>query len=134
MKFLNPIGFLSALLLPIIIFLHFKKQQIQEIKISYIGIWEEIIKQESGFKRKNVDKIILLIIQLLIGILLAVILANPILIKNKNKKITIALDTSITMNYERNGITKLDKAKDEIKNYLLCILFVSQLFYFFLIL
>lgn len=119
MKFLNPLGLLLGLLLPIIILLYFKKKQIIEKKISNVFIWDEVIKEVEGVKSRKINKYLILIIQLIIGSLIVISFSNPIWMKAfKGDVITIGLDCSIKMKTVENGKTHFQLAKEEINNYI----------------
>ncbi|SKC45811.1 BatA domain-containing protein [Maledivibacter halophilus] len=119
MIFLNPLGWLLSLLLPLIILLHLKKQQFIQREVSYLGLWEEVIKEVEGIKKNRINKYLLLFIQLLIGILIVMAFARPMWIKPfKGESLTIVLDNSLTMRAEEDGVTEIEKAKKEIKKYI----------------
>ncbi|MBF8982527.1 VWA domain-containing protein [Lutibacter sp. B2] len=119
MKLLNPLGLFLALLLPIIILLHFKKKQIIEQKISNIALWDEVLKEVEGVKSRKINKYFLLMIQILIGILIVVALSKPIWIKGfSGEEITLAIDCSIMMKAEENGKTHFQVAKGKINDYM----------------
>ncbi|SHJ87615.1 vWA domain-containing protein [Paramaledivibacter caminithermalis] len=119
MSLLYPLGLLLSLLLPIIVILHFKKRQAVEIKISNIGLWDEVIKEVQGIRYKKINRYLLLLIQLLIGGLIVIAFSRPVRLEPfKGQKLTIALDCSITMQAVENGKSRFDMAKEEIKKYI----------------
>lgn len=119
MNFLNPLGLILTLILPIIAILHFKKQQVVERKISYIGLWDEVIKEIQGIRHNRINQYLLLLLQLLIGLLIIMALAGPVLVKPfEGDNITIALDCSMTMQAKENDTTRFEMAKEAIKEYL----------------
>lgn len=85
MKFLNPIGLLFSLLLGIIILFYFKKNQVVEQYVSTTKFWDEILKEVEGVRTRKIDKYLLLIIQMIIGSLVVISIANPTIIKNINE-------------------------------------------------
>ncbi|KGG81045.1 hypothetical protein Y919_03010 [Caloranaerobacter azorensis H53214] len=119
MTFLNPMGLLLGLCLPVIILFYFKKKQIIEIEISNIELWDEVIEEVEGIKKRKLDRYFLLIIQLLIGLFLVFAFAHPIYLnKFDGSKVIIGLDVSISMNANESGKSHLDMAKDKIIDYL----------------
>ncbi|WFD10701.1 BatA domain-containing protein [Tepidibacter hydrothermalis] len=85
MKFLNPIGLLFSLLLGVIILFYFKKNQVVEKYVSTTKFWDEILKEVEGVRTRKIDKYLLLIIQMIIGLLVVISIANPTIIKNINE-------------------------------------------------
>ncbi|WIF95427.1 vWA domain-containing protein [Caminicella sporogenes] len=118
MTFLNPMGLLLGVCLPVIILLYFRKKQVVEIKVSNIKLWDEVIEEVEGIRKRKLDRYLLLIIQLLIGLFLVFVFAHPIYLNKFNSsKVIIGLDVSISMNTNEKGKTHLDMAKDKIINY-----------------
>lgn len=112
-------GLLLGLCLPVIILLYFKKKQIIEHKVSNIQLWEEVIREIEGVKKRRLDRYLLLFIQLFIGILLVLAFAQPIWLNSfKDNRITIGIDASISMNTEEVGKSHFDMAKKEIIKYI----------------
>lgn len=119
MSFSNPLGWLLSLILPLIILIHLRKQQFRETEISYLGLWDEVIEEVQGIKTNRINKYLLLLLQLLIGILIVMAFAEPIWIDSfEGEKLTIALDASLTMIAEENGDSRMEIAKEEIKSYI----------------
>lgn len=86
MRFLNPLGLLFSLLLGIIVLFYFKKNQVVEKYVSTTKFWDEIVKEVEGVRTKKIDKYLLLIIQMIIGLLIVISISNPTIIKNINDK------------------------------------------------
>lgn len=118
MSFTNPLGWLLSLILPLIILIHFKRHQVVQREVSYLGLWDEVIEEIQGIKTNKINKYLQLLLQLLIGMLIVMAFAGPIWINSfKGDKLTIALDTSLTMMAKENGDYRIEMAKEEIKNY-----------------
>lgn len=116
MHFLNPWGLLGGLLLPIIVLFYLRKKQRQEAVVPNLSLWEEVIKEIEGAKVRKINKYLLLFLQLLLGSLLVLALANPYYSTSfKEEVITIALDSSLSMNAVENGESYWEKAKKEIE-------------------
>ncbi|MCT4564908.1 MAG: VWA domain-containing protein [Maledivibacter sp.] len=119
MGFSNPLGWLLSLILPLIILIHLRKQQFKEREISYLGLWDEVIEEVQGIKKNRINKYLLLLLQLLIGILIVMAFAGPIWIDTfDGERLIIALDTSLTMMAEENSDSRMEIAKEEIKSYM----------------
>lgn len=119
MTLLRPWGLLLGLLLPLIVLLHFKKKQVVEQHVSSIRLWDEVIQEIEGIKRKRFSPILLLFIQIIIGLCILLALCQPIWTKGiKGDRITIALDVSISMNMEESGKSRLDNGKEKLGEYI----------------
>lgn len=119
MRFLQPLGWLLALLLPLIVVLHFQKQQVVEKKVSYLRIWDQVIQEIEGAKSRKINRYLLLLLQLLIGLFIVVAFARPIWVSDfQGEKVTVALDCSMSMQSEEQDYSRFEKAKQELENYL----------------
>lgn len=119
MSFLQPMGLLLALALPLIIILHFRKQQVAEKNVSTLMLWNQVLREVQGVKTRSINRRLLLLLQLLIGALLVLALARPVWIASwHGEEVTIALDCSLSMQAVEGGATRLAKAGDELTGYL----------------
>ena len=117
MSFLEPLGLIALIGIPILIIIYIIKPRYQEKKITSTYIWRLSLK----YKKKKrpiqwLQKSLLFFIQLLIITLLALSIARPeLLIQAKSKEKVIILDVSASMNAEANGSSRFDKAIDQIQ-------------------
>ncbi len=119
MRLLNMQGLWPVLLIPLILLLYFKKHQEKEIKISSIKIWDEVLKEAEGIRTKNINKYLLLFLEIMIVISIALALSDPYLVKGKAEdEITVFLDSSISMNSVEKGKSHFQLAKEEINKFL----------------
>ena len=119
MSFLQPLGLLLALALPLIALLHFRKRQLVEKQVSFLGFWDQVIREVQGVKSKKINRYLLLLLQLLIGLLIVLALARPVWLSSfQGKELTLALDCSLTMQAEEQGGTRFQKAREELIRYL----------------
>lgn len=119
MSFLQPLGLLLALALPLIIVLHFRKRQVLEKEVSSLVLWDQVLREVQGVKARPINRYLLLLLQLLIGSLLVLALARPVWVAPwRGEEITVALDCSLSMQAAESGSTRLDRAKQELTGYL----------------
>ena len=120
-SFLNPglLWFLPISLFPIILHLFFQKKP-KRIQFSDLRFIQLALK--NVLPRTKLRQIILLIIRSLILLLLLFIAARPIgysgIFKpgGKTQQVFILFDTSYSMRYNDNGISRINRAKETTKN------------------
>ena len=118
MSFLQPLGLIALIGIPILIIIYIIKPRYQEKKITSTYIWRLSLK----YKKKKrpiqwLQKSLLFFIQLLIITLLALSIARPeLIVQAKSKEKIIILDVSASMNTEQSGKSRFDKAIDRINS------------------
>ncbi|MCG8403416.1 MAG: VWA domain-containing protein [Firmicutes bacterium] len=119
MNFLQPLGLLLALALPLIVILHLRKQQLMEKDVSSLILWDQVIREAQGVKTRRINRYLLLLLQLLIGALVVAALARPVLTAPfGGGEITVALDCSLSMQAAEGAGTRLQTAREELTDYL----------------
>lgn len=119
MMFLKPLRLLGILALIVILFIHLRNKKTKEVYVSSIKLWQKVFQDISKIKKRKVNKYLLLILHLLIGLLIVFIFAEPIYIKKgTDKDCTLAIDCSMSMNAIENGKLRIDIAKEEAKSFL----------------
>lgn len=104
----------SALLLPLLILLHLRGRQVSEYRVSWLECWEEVIEEEQGLNISRLNRLLLLLAQLLTGLLLVLAAAGPLnSCLPAGETLTLALDCSISMGAQQGGATHLDAARAE---------------------
>jgi hypothetical protein len=99
--------------------MHLKKHQLNEVEISSIRLWDEVIEEVNAVKKNKINKYLLLILQLLIAALIIILLAKPIFMgSGKQDNIVIAVDCSISMKAYEDGKTHFDCAKEKSIQYI----------------
>ena len=116
MKFLNPWGFLFALLIPGVIILYLLKQQHEEVKISSTFLWEKTLEDmESSVPWQKFRKNILLFLELLAIALVSLAIARPYQAQQRTGlNYIVLLDTSASMQAEDVKPSRFEKAKAEV--------------------
>ena len=120
MRFLNPLGFLALLGIPVIILLYLLKQKYKEQEVSSLFLWKKAQMQSLAQEPwQKLKKNILMFLQLLAVALLAISLSNPYVMGGMQTSHTVfGLDCSLSMQAKdgENGKSRLEQAKQEIKN------------------
>ncbi|MGN0819019.1 MAG: VWA domain-containing protein [Christensenellaceae bacterium] len=117
MTFLQGLGFLALIGIPILIIIYILKPKYQERKISSTYIWKLSLKYRKRRLPLQWLKSFLLIVQCVLCAVLAFLIARPA-IEHKNdytvaEKVVI-LDASASMMTESNGKTRFDRAIEEV--------------------
>ena len=117
MTFLYPIGLLGLVGIPIFIIMYLIKNRYTEQTVASTYIWT---LSERFFKRRNplsrITGIISLILQLLLVSVLSLAVAHPIVtLPGAADEYCFVLDASGSMNMEKDGVTRFDRAKTEIR-------------------
>lgn len=116
MSFLQPLGFLALLAIPVLIIIYIIKSKYTEQVIPSTYLWE---LSERFLKRKNplkaITGILSLILQILAVVFIALAIAHPtFVIKGGASDYCFVLDSSASMNIVEGNKSRFDSAKDEI--------------------
>ena len=116
MQFLQPIMFWALGLIPVLLLLHLLRPKPQQIDVTNLFIWQEILKehgQHVAFKRlrKNLP----LLLQILLIILGTLALARPVWFYFSLQKgdMILVIDTSASMKTHQNSGTRFDLAREK---------------------
>lgn len=116
MGLLTPLGLLGLIGIPILIVIYIIKPKYHEKKISSTFIWKLSLKYR---KRKIplqwLQRSLLFFIQVLVIGLTALLLARPLMqVSAKDGEKVVILDVSASMTSTNNGVSRLDRALDEL--------------------
>ncbi len=119
MSLLYPLGLLALIAIPILIIIYIIKNKYTEQVISSTYLWtlsEKFLKRRNPIKR--IAGLLSLILQILIVIIIAFSLTQPIFVMSgAARDYMFILDGSGSMNITASdGTTRLEKGKDEIKS------------------
>ncbi|MBP3568591.1 MAG: BatA and WFA domain-containing protein [Lachnospiraceae bacterium] len=115
MSFLNPMGLLGLLGIPVLILIYIIKPKFQEKLVSSTFIW----KLSQKYKKKSlpwqITNLLLFLVQLIIIVAISLILARPVIVTEDGaaEKIVI-LDASASMQMKGSNGTFFERAKEEI--------------------
>ncbi|MGN1103448.1 MAG: BatA and WFA domain-containing protein [Candidatus Coproplasma sp.] len=117
MSFLQPLGFLALLAIPVLIIIYIIKSKYTEQVIPSTYLWE---LSEKFLKRKNplkaITGILSLILQILAVICIALAIAHPtFVVKGGANDYCFVLDSSASMNVVEGNTSRFENAKNEIK-------------------
>lgn len=117
MSFLQPLGFLALLAIPVLIIIYIIKSKYTEQVIPSTYLWE---LSEKFLKRKNplkaITGLLSLILQILAVVLIALAIAHPVfVVKGGARDYCFILDSSASMNVEEGGKTRFNAAVAEIE-------------------
>ncbi|MGM9641586.1 MAG: VWA domain-containing protein, partial [Eubacteriales bacterium] len=117
MNFLYPLGLLGLIGIPILILIYIIKSKYAEQTVASTYLWT---LSEKFLKRKKpispLAGIISLILQILAVTAISLIIAHPIItIPGSAQEYCFILDASGSMNAEENGISRFDRAKEQIE-------------------
>ncbi|SES63252.1 BatA domain-containing protein [Anaerobranca gottschalkii] len=118
MNFLNPLGLIALLGLPIIILFYMVKRKRNPIIVPSIFLWEKLDRPtSSAFNLNKLLKNLLLYLQLLVVLLIALSLATPVLLGfgKEDVNIIVILDTSVSMGVRSDGQSRLEQGIEKIK-------------------
>lgn len=117
MKFLNPAGLWLLLGIPVLIFIYLIRPHHEERAVSSTFMWklsQKFMKKQLPMQR--LQRILLFILQLLLLICTAVLIARPALITGKSTEYIAIIDASASMQTEdENGVSRFDRAVEEAK-------------------
>ena len=116
MTFLFPLGFLALIAIPVLILIYIIKNRYTEQTVTSTYLWtlsERFLRRRIPINR--LTGIISLILQILAVILIALIVAHPIIsVRNGADEYCFILDGSGSMHIEQNGSTRFDEGKKKI--------------------
>lgn len=116
MKFLAPLAFLFAFVIPIIILLYLLKLKRKKVEISSTLLWRKSIQDFiANVPFQKLRKNLLMFLQLIIAALLIFAIARPYtkLSSFKGKSVILLIDNSASMQTSEENGTRLDIAKNE---------------------
>lgn len=118
MTFLNPIGLLALIAVPLIVLIYILRNKFNEQTVPSTYLWE---LSEKFFKRRNplsgLTGIISLILQILTVTMIALAIARPVfVIPESAGEYCFVLDGSGSMNMKDGSETRYERAKDEIED------------------
>ncbi|MEA5085416.1 MAG: BatA and WFA domain-containing protein [Lachnospiraceae bacterium] len=116
MNFINPLGFLALIGIPLIVLMYILKQKFQKHEVSSMMLWKKVLEQSEGQKwRQKLRRNILMFLQILSVLLVALALANPfILAQAQREDYVLVLDASLSMQATDENPTRFEKAKEDI--------------------
>ncbi|NJN65736.1 MAG: VWA domain-containing protein, partial [Chloroflexaceae bacterium] len=92
---LFPLGLLALLALPIILWLHLRRQRQRRVIVPSLLLWQALQHQSLAQRRKWLPLTILLLLHLLVAALLGVALAHPQSVAKPPNKNSISCSSSI---------------------------------------
>ncbi len=117
MKFLNPAGLWLLLGIPVLIFIYLIRPHHEERAVSSTFMWklsQKFMKRQLPMQR--LQRILLFILQLLLLICAALLIARPALITGKSTEYIAIIDASASMQTkDENGVSRFDRAVEEAK-------------------
>lgn len=117
MRFLYPLGLLGLLGIPVLIIIYIIKNKYTEQIVPSTYLWN--LSEKFLTKKKPISLIsgiISLILQILAVLIVSIVIAQPIItIPNSAKDYCFILDASGSMNYETDGISRIEVGKDKIE-------------------
>lgn len=116
MQFLNPLGLLLLGLIPVLILLHSLKPKAKPVPTTTLFLWKEALKEQpSGLRIHKLLKNLPLIFQILILLLSAFALFQPVWLWNTEQysHMIIVLDTSASMKTQSDGDSRFELAQEK---------------------
>lgn len=119
MTFLNPLGLLALLAIPIILGLHFFRQQKKSRQVGGLHLWDFArIATPAGRRFERLRATLPLLFQLLAALLLALLLAGLDLPTKKSARhYSVIIDDSVSMQARVDGSVAAKRAVEEITNW-----------------
>lgn len=116
MNFINPLGFLALIGIPLIVLMYILKQKFQKHEVSSMMLWKKVLEQSEGQKwRQKLRRNLLMILQIVSVLLIALALANPfILAQAQREDYVLVLDASLSMQATDESPSRFEKAKEDI--------------------
>lgn len=118
MSFNYPLGLLALIAVPVLILIYIIKNKYTEQVVASTYLWtlsERFLKRKNPINR--ISGIISLILQILTVILIALAIAQPVFtINGAAQDYMFIVDGSGSMNLQTDGVTRLDRAKDEVES------------------
>ncbi len=116
MTFLHPLGLLGLIGVPVLIIIYILKNRYTEQTIASTYMWrlsERFLKKRNPLAR--LAGVISLLLQILFVASISLAIARPIIIlEGAAEEYCFVLDGSASMNMQKDGKTRLDRAKSEI--------------------
>ena len=117
MKFLNPAGLWLLLGIPVLILIYLIRPHHEERAVSSTFMWklsQKFMKRQLPMQR--LQRILLFVLQLLLLICAAVLIARPALITGKSTEYIAIIDASASMQTaDESGVSRFDRAVEEAK-------------------
>lgn len=117
MKFLNPAGLWLLLGVPVLIFIYLIRPHHEERAVSSTFMWklsQRFMKRQLPMQR--LQRFLLFILQLLLLILAALMIARPALITGKSTEYIAIIDASASMQtVDENGQSRFERAVEQAK-------------------
>lgn len=119
MTLLNPWGLLALLAIPVIVALHFFRQQRRSRKIGGLHLWDFAqIATPAGRRYERLRRSLPLLFQLLAALLLAMLLAGfEIPLDKAARHYSIIIDDSVSMQARVNGSVAAQRAVDALRDW-----------------
>lgn len=119
MQFLNPLGLLALLGIPVVILMYLLKQKYKETKIPSLFLWKQAAAMTLSQRPwQKLKKNLLLLLQLMAIILLALGLANPFFTGGKKgENFILILDQSLSMQARDEVPNRFEAAKNQIQKF-----------------
>lgn len=116
MTFMNPIGLVGLVMVPILILLYLLKRRTHEKTVSSTFLWKLTLKYMKRRIPFNFRNSLLMILQLLTVVLVSLILANPYVTAWKTEEVIVIVDGSASMMTEVDGVSRFDRVREEVKD------------------
>ncbi len=120
-SFLVPLGLLGLLTIPLIIWLHFRRERRRRVAVPSLLFWQHMPNVPDGRRRRHLPITLLLFLHLLIAALLGIALSQPQwlgeLLGSTTHQIVI-IDTSTSMAAAEAGTARLDLARQRARDML----------------
>ncbi len=116
MNFINPLGFIAFLSVPIILLMYILKQKFKKHEVSAMLLWNRAVQKSEGHKwRQKLKRNTLMLLQIITAAFTALAITNPFVSSNGEKlDYTFVLDTSFSMAASDESPTRLEKAKEDV--------------------
>lgn len=113
---LFPLGLLALLALPLIVWLHLRRERLQQVVVPSLLLWQRLPRPVSMQKRRRLPLSLLLLLHLLIAALFALVLAQPqgVLMQLLNAKQHTVLIVDVSTSMEARDVanaSRLDAAR-----------------------
>ena len=114
MQFMNPLGALGFLLIPVLVLLYLLKQRYRELEVPSVYLWTRTADQwEASHPWQKWRNSLLFFLQLLALILLTLALMRPVWRSaGLGENSVLVLDVSLSMQAAEKDRSRLDRAKD----------------------
>ncbi len=116
----NTLGLLGLLAIPIIIILYMLRPKNKPVAIPSLYLWKQMQEEiEKALRIKKLKTSILMFLQMLVVLLMVLILAGFFIVgKKESANLLLILDASYTMKSLDLGDSRMERAKEEAKEYL----------------